>query len=1108
MTIDPEKIRPIEARGWFRWLHCHFYSRQPWAGFSNVEEAGFDWAAVTLLDDLGDWKSWINPHLWTIGDSGNRPLLEAIWDDLTPQQRGTALAGFSENRKSEDWIAPRLAGCSFDALATSQLVCNALLHRRGDIIPDIFRLSTDLSGSVIRYASPSRREIGPSDTAKKLSVRCIDMILEAALIQENLATVRLALDHGADPNIPIWVADRTYTDWQCALSYSIKIRLLEAADLLLDAGAEAVGTPFCTPNLPLFHALKEKRHDLILRLLENGASFAIVDPDDVRHKRIRRVRQELPCVISPMSGYFFCHSREDLDWARTKFGPLIPFVPVEEKPCFYLAHASGFWTTFLNVADCDIATLEFYRTHGLDIRPSEEEFLALFKLNAFDILRESLSSISAASRAKVLFRLRRRNPEFGIATPLDVLPQADGINAAPDFDPGVQEPCILPDGSRLYVDLDAIAPPGHNHGGCPEGCFLHLWEKGIFRRRGDHTIMKCLVSDWVTHGIPKSLAANLPGLPIVRWIDGQFIRLGCTAHDLEFLRRKPDFSEVVTTWLKSPKFRVTKEEMLRRIAAQDASNSRFIDDKPSKEELKNYPEIFHPILRRQESGRIGMPAIMAHRMRTVYEDFQFWEKRNRNMDGIVGADRNDRNVRNSHQDVIREAEGLRVLERDREAEALLRTVPEGSEVYVEARAVLAATLLNSPDCAEAAEWGPDLVRKNPENMRLALNVAGCIMNSGNPKAAVEMSRPWFGQMNSGVKLLNYSQVASAAECDSDAAAALTRLFRNHWHCTIQSLMDGIIRSFWERALARPIDEPTCIHLAAPAFPEFCESVEPLDWLGARIDYACLKQVPESLRQWIHKDYGFFNIRPDAPTEVLDAYREWQNEMAAKSLSLIMQVAEKATGQLLDRQLSLAINAATRGDFYSARIHALHELAFRPEKFDEYAQALPPLGMQYLIDDLEKLPDLKLLRSMRWEIPRLIARNAHNAAIRLYDCLPDAVGETVVGKLLRIQICRITGKQDEEPALRIEMLKCWPLDPSPYFNLIQTAIRTGNWSEAEMILASCPPAFRFFKAAPAIRESIKIRQRLPGVDVPVDFFYGQPGIGGLIAVEAADGNGTA
>lgn len=47
---------------------------------------------------------------------------------------GTALAGFSEGHKPEDWIAPGLRKCSFDALATSELVCNALLHRRGDII--------------------------------------------------------------------------------------------------------------------------------------------------------------------------------------------------------------------------------------------------------------------------------------------------------------------------------------------------------------------------------------------------------------------------------------------------------------------------------------------------------------------------------------------------------------------------------------------------------------------------------------------------------------------------------------------------------------------------------------------------------------------------------------------------------------------------------------------------------------------------------------------------------------------------------------------------------------------------------------------------------------
>ncbi|MFZ4600223.1 MAG: hypothetical protein ACOYNN_16410, partial [Terrimicrobiaceae bacterium] len=417
-------------------------------------------------------------------------------------------------------------------------------------------------------------------------------------------------------------------------------------------------------------------------------------------------------------------------------------------------------------------------------------------------------------------------------------------------------------------------------------------------------------------------------------------------------------------------------------------------------------------------------------------------------------------------------------------------------------------LLNSPDCAEVAEWGPDLVRKNPENMLLALNVAGCLMNSGNPKAAVELSRPWFGKIDTGPKLLNYSQVASAAQCDSEAAVALTRLFWNHREHAIQSLMDGIIHSFWERALARPLEEQTCIHLAAPVYPEFCESLEPIQWLDTRIDYACLNQVPESLHKWIHNDFGFMNIRPGASPEALENYRRWQNEMVAKSISLIMQVAEKARDQLLDRQLSLTIRAAERGDFYSARSHALHELAFRPEKFDEYMEALPPLGMQYLIDDLKKLPDLAPLHQIRWEIPRLIARKAHDAAISLYDSLPEGVDETVLGKFLRIEICGITGKQQEVRGLQIEILKSWPLDPSPYFNLIQAAIGTQNWPEAEMIFASCPPAFRFVKAAPAIHESIKARQQLPGLQVPVNCFYGQPGIGGIIADETTDGNGAA
>lgn len=46
----------------------------------------------------------------------------------------------------------------------------------------------------------------------------------------------------------------------------------------------------------------------------------------------------------------------------------------------------------------------------------------------------------------------------------------------------------------------------------------------------------------------------------------------------------------------------------------------------------------------------------------------------------------DRSITKSYQDVVREAEGLHALEMDREAEALLRTVPKDSEDYVVARA--------------------------------------------------------------------------------------------------------------------------------------------------------------------------------------------------------------------------------------------------------------------------------------------------------------------------------------------------------------------------------------------------------------------------------------
>ena len=113
----------------------------------------------------------------------------------------------------------------------------------------------------------------------------------------------------------------------------------KAVGLLLAAGANPRGIPFCTPNLPLFQAVSSKDHALALRLLKKGASFADSETGDQRRAAIAKARKKK--LVSPAADYFFGHLGEDLSWVRDKIGPLIALVPVGEKPCFYHGNGQG-----------------------------------------------------------------------------------------------------------------------------------------------------------------------------------------------------------------------------------------------------------------------------------------------------------------------------------------------------------------------------------------------------------------------------------------------------------------------------------------------------------------------------------------------------------------------------------------------------------------------------------------------------------------------------------------------------------------------------------------------------------------------------------------------
>jgi hypothetical protein len=634
MQNTPNIPTRLEPEGHFRWLHDRRSLRCARSPESIVDRSPQDWSPEAVVSMSRDELDALVPvNTWIIGTFGNTQLLDDYWSRLTPQQRGQAIAGVSEWKDRRSWLESHLGDCRFDAVSATQAACNTLLDSSDTLLEEVVSRCDDLEGHITRFTmSRTRSDKSFDGIVSKLATRAIDLMLEAALLVQNTEAVRFLLRRGADPNIPLWHLDRSFNERHCALSHAIESRADEIASALLESGAQPQGIDFCTPNLPLFAAVATNNHALALRLLREGASFADSEKRNQRQTAIANARKKK--LISPANDYFFGHFKDDLAWARDKIGSLVSFVSVGEKPCFYRGSGQGgYWRTFVDAAGSDVAVIQSYEAFGLDTRLTAEEFLSVVQSNAYDKLVYLLRNETEAVKGRVMFRVRRWQPDFGAEGPLALRPQEDGTSEALDFYPGSQEPLILPDGSELFVDLDAIAAPDHPHGPCLKGHFWHLSEKPTLRRRGSRTILKNLHPRWEMAEKPGNNHQLKHLLPVVRRFEGRFIHLGCTMGQLGFQTEDEKLAGLIHRWDESPGFRRIADEAKRRIAAQDQSNLRPPAPVLTRDELDGYPKEFWPFLVRLPSGLIGMDesAVGA----ATFRNYRTWERENKREDTFV-----------------------------------------------------------------------------------------------------------------------------------------------------------------------------------------------------------------------------------------------------------------------------------------------------------------------------------------------------------------------------------------------------------------------------------------------------------------------------------------
>lgn len=545
-----QDAHPTEPRGWFRWLHNHFLGRYAFSdhrfeatltaqGWQEVSQAFPDFAP----EEAAALAPIVARHAWTVGYLGLTELADACWERLKAEERGAILAGLTETHARTEpieWIRERLPGCTFSPESACQIACNAIWHKWPDILTVVLASDVDLAAAIHRGDEGAYPLTRWPDILAKLSHRVIDMVLEAALVRDDSKAVRAAFDKGANPNISVWKLERSYNEQHCALSFAISEERRHIAESLLKAGATAAGTDFTTPNYPLYLTISKGWDDLAERLLQNGASLRAPGAP-VQGSSAPKTEGSESEVLLPFRGKFFGHFDEEVNWARLAIGSIIPLAPITEKQAFYWGNGQGGqWTTILNAVIGNVERLQRYEALGLDTRLTDEELCSAVGRDAFDGLLYLLGKHGTEARDRITFRIRRRKPEFGsVSTQLDVQPQDDGINSADGFDSENQPPLILSDGTKLYVDLSAIAPAHHAHGPCLEGHFWLRVEEATWRRRQDRVVMTELHLRWAMTKLPENRHQVDDLLPCIKDVDSVRTRVGVTIGNL-FFRLRPD----------------------------------------------------------------------------------------------------------------------------------------------------------------------------------------------------------------------------------------------------------------------------------------------------------------------------------------------------------------------------------------------------------------------------------------------------------------------------------------------------------------------------------------------------------------------------------------
>jgi hypothetical protein len=548
-------------------------------------------AAALETADLEEILPLLKARAWEAGSHLAVRLAQKLWPHLSSEARGWFLGGVARHLSGPHWergnpemeenrlaefIAERIPSACFDAQSAAEIAANTIRANQPDLLAAVLEHQHfDPDAIVTRLNSTGGKNYFASQISQH-ATRSLDVLLECAVRCLQPDAVERLLKLGARPDLPCWNLERSYSEWFSLLSYALhavsSTRKVEAAlrifDLLLTYGADPRGLPCEGLNHPLKLALSNGQWELADRLLDLGASFS--GGRNLLPKDFEKSDRWIP------AGHPHFTVRDDhLQWVEEKIAPLMDFLQPWQVPLFYRGDAQGGdSSSFLSslLAEEHLEQLKHFEKRGLVTRLTPTQFIEIANHGSYATLLHLLRN--EPNRARIVFRVRRRKPDFGTAGPQAWLcqPQEDRMNELPEFDPGDQEPLQLPDGSRFYFSIDVVAPPDHRHGPVTGGCFWLEQHHAEHRRRRDRVLARRLKRTWRMNSIPDNDYQINDMIPIVKEVAGRFFLPGISAQDLQFAQHFPEsWRPLVETWLEAPLQRA-QEHFKQRIMDQTGAD--------------------------------------------------------------------------------------------------------------------------------------------------------------------------------------------------------------------------------------------------------------------------------------------------------------------------------------------------------------------------------------------------------------------------------------------------------------------------------------------------------------------------------------------------------